>query len=56
MTQYIFLTIVYRQIISLVIHCVTIAVGEKVTYTKLTVAWKIPENDVMAFEASIDII
>ena len=59
MAQVIFPTIVYRQIISLIIHCVTIPVGQKFTYTKLTVALKIPENDVMALEASdrlIDII
>ena len=29
--------IVYRQIISLIIHCITIPVGQKFTYTKLTV-------------------
>ena len=61
MTQVIFPTIVYRQIISLINHCITIPVGQKFTYTKLTVplAWKIPENDVMALESSdrlIDII
>uniref|UniRef100_A0AAZ3SFX4 Sleeping Beauty transposase HTH domain-containing protein n=1 Tax=Oncorhynchus tshawytscha TaxID=74940 RepID=A0AAZ3SFX4_ONCTS len=37
MTQVIFTTIVYRQIISLIIHCITIPVGQKFTYTKLTV-------------------
>ena len=59
-----FSKIVYRQIISLIIHCITIPVSQKFTYTKLTVpawkiAWKIPENYVMALEASdrlIDII
>ena len=62
MTQVIFPTIVYRQIVSLIIHCITIPVGQTFTYTKLTVpltAWKIPENDVMALEAYdrlIDII
>ena len=62
-TQVIFPTIVYRQIISLIIHCIAIPVGQKFTYTKLTVPFKqlgkIPENDVMALEASdrlIDII
>ena len=35
-----FPTIVYRQIISLIIHCITIPVGEKFTYTKLTVPLK----------------
>ena len=44
-------TIVYRQIISLMIHFITIPVGQKFTYTKLT-AWKIPEKDVIALEAS----
>ena len=50
------------QIISLIIHCITIPVGQKFTYTKLTVplnSWEIPENDVMSLEASdrlIDII
>jgi hypothetical protein len=46
---------IYRQIISLIIHCITIQVGQKFTYTKLTVplnSLKIPENDVMALEAS----
>ena len=37
MTQVIFPTIVYRQIISLIIHCITISAGQKFTYTKLTV-------------------
>jgi hypothetical protein len=49
MTQVIFLTIAYRQIISLIIHCIPIPVGQR----------KIPENYVMALEASdmlIDII
>ena len=35
MTQVIFPTIVYRQIISLIIHCITITVSQKFTYTKL---------------------
>ena len=57
-----FPTVVYRQIISLIIHCITNPVGQKFTYTKLTVpltAWKIPENVIMALETSdrlIDII
>ena len=44
-----------------IFHCITIPVGKKFTYTKLTVpltAWKIQKN-VMALEASdrlIDII
>ena len=49
MIQYIFPTIVYRQIISLIIHCIII----------IPVGQKNPENDVMALEASdrlIDII
>ena len=33
MTQVIFPTIVYRQIISLIIHCITIPVGQKFIYT-----------------------
>ena len=61
MTQVIFPTIVYRQIISLIIiiHCITIPVGQKFTYTKLTVPLNSLENDVMGLEASdrlIDII
>ena len=62
MTQVIFSKIVYRQIISLINHCITIPVGQKFTYTKLTMrqtACKIPGNYVMALEASdrlIDII
>jgi hypothetical protein len=49
MTQVIFPTIVYRQIISLIIHCISIPVGQKFTYTKLTVPFnKIPENVAMA--------
>jgi hypothetical protein len=55
MTQVIFPTIVYRQIISLIIHCVTIPVGQKFTYTKLTVPLNSlgnPEIDAMALEAS----
>ena len=31
-----FQKIVYRQIISLIIHCITIPVGQRFTYTKLT--------------------
>jgi hypothetical protein len=62
MTQVIFPTIVYREIISHIIHCITIPVGQRFTYTKLTVplnSLEITENDVMASEASdrlIDII
>jgi hypothetical protein len=62
MTQAAFPTIVYRQIISLIIHCLTITVGQKITYTKLTVPLNSLENVkkfVMALEASdrlIDII
>ena len=62
MTQVIFPAIVYRQIISLILHCITIPVGQKFTDTKLTVplnSLKMPENDVMALEAFdrlIDII
>jgi hypothetical protein len=59
MTQVIFPKIVYRQIISLIIHCITIPVGQKFTYTKLTVplnSFKIPENYVMALEVSARII
>ena len=44
MTQVIFPTIVYRQIISLIIHCITIPVGQKFTYTKLTVPLNSLEN------------
>jgi hypothetical protein len=62
MTQVIFPTIVYRQIISLIINCITIPDGQKFTYTKLTVPLNSLENSrnyVMALEASdrlIDII
>ena len=40
-----------------IFHFMTIPVGQKFTYTKLTVpltvpAWQIPENDVMALKAS----
>ena len=64
MTQVIFPTIVYRQIVSLIIYCITIPVGQKFTNCTLSwlclkTAWKIPENDIMALEASdrlIDII
>ena len=44
MTQVIFPTIDYRQIISLIIHCITIPVGQKFTYTKLTVRLNSLEN------------
>jgi hypothetical protein len=44
MTQVILPTIVYRQIISLIIHCITIPVGQKLTYSKLTVPLKCLEN------------
>jgi hypothetical protein len=63
MTQVIIPTIVYRQIISLITHCITIPVGRQMfAYTKLTAfkqLGKNPENDVMTIEASdrpIDII
>jgi hypothetical protein len=36
MTQVIFPIIVNRQIISLIIHCITIPVGQKFAYSKLT--------------------
>ena len=36
MTQVIFPTIVFRQIISLIIHCITIPVFQNFTYTELT--------------------
>ena len=55
--QVIFPTIVYRQMISLIIHCITIPVGQKMTVPLNSL--EIPENDVMALEASdrlIDII
>ena len=55
MTRVSFPTIVYRQIISLITHCITIPVGQKFTYTKLTVplnSLEMPENDVMSLEAS----
>jgi hypothetical protein len=39
-----FQTIVYRQIISLIIYCITIPVGQKFTYTKLTVPLNRLEN------------
>ena len=42
--QVFFPTIVYRQIISLIIHCITIPVGQKSTYTKLTVPLNILTN------------
>ena len=62
MTQGFFPTIVDRQIISLIIQCITISVDQKFTYTKLIVplnSLEIPEKYVMALEASdriIDII
>ncbi|CDQ73145.1 unnamed protein product [Oncorhynchus mykiss] len=43
-TQVIFLTFFYRQIISLIIYCITIPVGQKFTYTKLTVPLNSLEN------------
>ena len=58
----IFPTIVYRPIISLIIHCITIPVGQMFTYTKLNVplnSLENPENGFVALEASdrlIDII
>ncbi|CDQ63909.1 unnamed protein product [Oncorhynchus mykiss] len=48
-----------QVIISLIIHCITIPVGQKFTYTKLTVPLNSLKNYVMALEASdrlIDII
>ena len=59
MTQVISPTIVYRHIISLIIHCITIPVGQKLTYIKLTVPLNSLVNYVMALEVSdrlIDII
>ena len=57
MTQVIFPTIVYRQIISLIIHCIEIPVGYKFTYTKLTVPLNSLENSKKhALEASDRII
>ena len=47
MPQGMFPTIVYRQMISLIMNCITVPV------------WEIPEKDVMALEASdrlIDIV
>ena len=44
MTRVMFPTIVYRQIISLIIHCITIPVCQKFTYTKLTVPLNSFEN------------
>jgi hypothetical protein len=44
MTQVIFPTIVYKHIISLIIHCTTVPVGYKFTYTKLTVPLNSLEN------------
>ena len=46
MTQVIFPTIVYRQSISLIIHCITIPVGQRFTYTKLTVPLNSLENSI----------
>ena len=43
MTQVIFKQL-FREIISLIIHCITIPVGHKFTYTKLTVPLKSLEN------------
>ena len=60
MTQ--FFQQMFTAIISLIIHCITIPVGHKCTYTKLTVPLNSLENsrnEVMALEASdriIDII
>ena len=62
MTQVIFPKIVYRQIISHIIHCITIPVGQKLTFTKLIVPLNSLENSrkwCHALEASerlIDII
>ena len=44
MSQVIFPTIVYRQIISLIIQCITIPMGQKFTYTKLTGPLNSSEN------------
>ena len=44
MTLVIFPTIVYIQIISLIIRCITISVGLKFTYTKLTLPLNSLEN------------
>ena len=57
--QVIFPTVVYRQIISLIIFCITIPVGQKFTFAKLTVplnSLEIPENYVMSLEASESLI
>jgi hypothetical protein len=40
MTQVIFPTIVYRQIISLIIHCITIPVAQKCTASLLDIMGK----------------
>jgi hypothetical protein len=40
MTQVIFSTIVYRQIISLIIHCITIPVGQLGKYQKIMSLFK----------------
>ena len=63
MTQHIIPTIVYRQIISLIIHYITIPVGSEVYIhlvdCALQQSGKFQENYVMALEASdwlIDII
>ena len=49
MTQVIFPTIVYRQIILLIIYCITIPVGQKLTYTKLSVPLNRLENKLGEF-------
>ena len=44
MTQVIFPTIVYRLIVSLIIHCITIPLGQTFTYTISTVPFNSLEN------------
>ena len=44
MTQVILPKIGYRQIISLIINCITNPVGQKFTYTELTVPFNSLEN------------
>ena len=56
MTQVMFPTIVYRQIFSLIIHCITIPVFQKFTYNKLTVLLNRLENSRKASDRLIDII
>ena len=60
MTHIIFPRIVYRQIIALIIHYITIPVGQKFTYTKLTVPLNSLENSrklsLKASDRLIDII